>query len=148
MLVVPPGRTLRLSRARGARLEVFRGRVWVTQSGQDRDTFLAAGDTCDVLAAGVIVIEADGKVPARLTWSHVPAPLPPPGPPGSGRWHALKDALLARLAARRSRRALRELDDRLMRDAGVPDAVREAVLASRSDRRPGDRQRWLARCTW
>jgi uncharacterized protein YjiS (DUF1127 family) len=147
-LIVPPGRTLRLSRACGARLEVFRGRIWVTQSGQDKDSFLAAGDTCDVMANGVIVIEADGNVPAQLSWSHVPASLPPPRPPGSGRWYALKNALLAKFAARRTRLALRELDDRLMRDAGVPDAVREAVLASRSDRQPGDRERWLARCTW
>lgn len=46
-------------------------------------------------------------------------------------------------AARRTRLSLRELDDRLIRDAGVP----EAVLASPSDRRPGNRERWLARCT-
>ncbi|MCZ8099513.1 MAG: DUF2917 domain-containing protein [Burkholderiales bacterium] len=153
-LLVPPGRTLRLRRARGARLDVFHGRLWLTQSGQNEDAFLAAGDTFDVRAAGAIVIEADGNVPAWITWGHAPASSPP-RPPGSGRGRALKDALRARLAAlwarvaaRRTRRSLRELDDRLMRDAGVPDAVREAVLASRSDRQPGNRERWLARCTW
>lgn len=153
-LLVPPGRTLHLRRARGARLDVFHGRIWLTQTGQDEDVFLAAGDTFDVRAAGAIVIEADGSVPAWITWGHVPAPLPP-RPPGSGRRRALREAVRARLAAlraglaaRRTRLSLRELDDRLMRDAGVPDAVREAVLASRSDRRPGNRERWLARCTW
>jgi len=147
-LVLPPGRTLRLSRPRGTLLDVFHGRLWVTQSGQRRDTFLAAGDTFAVAAAGVVVIEADGTVPAWLALSHGSVSLPPPEPPGTGGWRASTNALRARLGAWRTRRALRDLDDRLMRDVGVPDDVRDAVLALQSGGRRGDRERWLVRCTW
>jgi hypothetical protein len=47
-------------------LQVLAGRVWVTQSGDEDDHFLAAGDTLPLRRGALALIEAESDASLRL----------------------------------------------------------------------------------
>lgn len=127
-LVVPVGRAMRLSRPRGSRLMVSAGRVWITQSGRTDDCFLCVGDTIDVHEAGVLVLESDGAEPALIQLGRS-ATAPRPAPAGAvRRW---LDALRGARRERRRQQALSGLEDRMLRDIGIPAGLRHEIAAER-----------------
>jgi Protein of unknown function (DUF2917) len=50
----------------GSCLAAFAGRVWMTETGDDADRFIDAGQTVALRGSGRVVIECDSKEPARL----------------------------------------------------------------------------------
>ena len=61
--------------ARPVELQVLAGRVWVTQSGDEDDHFLAAGDTLVLRRGALALIEAPAGASLRV-FSPVPAAQP------------------------------------------------------------------------
>ena len=59
------GQTLTLAPARGQRLRVIAGRLWVTQSGRPDDHFLSAGHSLTLDSRGRVVAQAEGGCVAR-----------------------------------------------------------------------------------
>lgn len=59
------GQALTLAPARGQRLRVIAGRLWVTQSGRPDDHFLGAGHSLALDDLGHTVVQAEGGCPAR-----------------------------------------------------------------------------------
>jgi hypothetical protein len=53
-----PRKIARIERARGMRLRVESGKVWITQERCREDTILAAGESCTVEHDGVTLISA------------------------------------------------------------------------------------------
>jgi hypothetical protein len=127
-LVVPVGRAMRLSRPRGSRIAVSAGRVWITQSGRTDDCFLCVGDAIDILEAGVLVLESDGAEPALVQLGRSAA-APRPAPAGVlRRW---LDALWVTRRELHRWQALSGLDDRMLRDIGIPAELRHAIAVER-----------------
>lgn len=62
---LPDGQVLTLPKAAGRHLRVVSGRLWLTQSGDGTDHFLAPGQS-HVLGLGRAVLEAD-RGPVRYT---------------------------------------------------------------------------------
>jgi hypothetical protein len=79
-LALPARGVTTLDGARGARLVAVVGAFWVTQDGDRRDYFLAAGEELDITTDGAVVVEAQED--ARL------AVLQPP----VVRWPFLRNA--------------------------------------------------------
>ena len=50
---------LRLRSARGTAIEVVDGRVWITEDGDPRDRFLAAGGRYQVCGDGLVLVGAE-----------------------------------------------------------------------------------------
>jgi hypothetical protein len=50
---------LRLRSARGTAIEVVQGRVWITEDGDRRDRFLAAGGRYQVCGDGLVLVGAE-----------------------------------------------------------------------------------------
>lgn len=50
---------LRLHGARGVAIEIVDGRVWITEDGRPRDSFLAAGGRYQVGGDGLVLVEAE-----------------------------------------------------------------------------------------
>ena len=50
---------LRLRGARGVEIEVVDGRVWITEDGRARDSFLGAGDLYRVSGDGLVLVGAE-----------------------------------------------------------------------------------------
>ena len=72
--------------SRGGELEVIRGRVWLTRSGEREDRVVGGGEVVRVPASGDALIEAlDDCRPALVTWH-----------PRST-WHRVADAVLGTL---------------------------------------------------
>lgn len=69
--------------ARPVELQVLAGRVWITQSGDEDDHFLAAGDTLVLRRGALALIEAQSGARLRV-FSPVPAALP-----STPWWHRL-----------------------------------------------------------
>jgi Protein of unknown function (DUF2917) len=61
------GQIERLYGATGVRLTCHRGTVWVTQEGLLRDDFLAAGNSLELVASGLTLIEGVGRAGASLS---------------------------------------------------------------------------------
>lgn len=59
------GQALMLAPARGQRLRVIAGRLWVTQSGRPDDHFLGAGHSLTLDDLGRTVVQAEGDCAAR-----------------------------------------------------------------------------------
>lgn len=144
-LVVPLGCVMRLSRPRGSRLTVAAGRVWITQSDRTDDCFLCAGDAIDVHEAGVLVLESDGVEPALVQLGRT---APAPRPVSAGVVRRWLEALGAAWRERRRWQVLSGLEDRVLRDIGIPAALRRAIAA---ERRHAERARALlerSRLSW
>ena len=76
-LSLRPGAVLTLARPHDGytRVLVDAGRIWLTQSGDAGDHFLAAGEDWLLCGEGAVVIECDGAETARVQVWHVgPAP--------------------------------------------------------------------------
>ena len=52
---------LRLRSARGTAIEVVAGRVWITEDGDRRDRFLAAGGRYQVCGDGLVLVSAESN---------------------------------------------------------------------------------------
>jgi hypothetical protein len=52
---------LRLRSARGTAIEVVAGRVWITEDGDPRDRFLAAGGRYRVCGDGLVLVGAESN---------------------------------------------------------------------------------------
>jgi hypothetical protein len=52
---------LRLRSARGTAIEVVQGRVWITEDGDQRDRFLAAGGRYRVCGDGLVLVGAESN---------------------------------------------------------------------------------------
>lgn len=65
------GQLLRLDTARGARVQVLYGAIWLTEPGRSDDVFAGSGDDVVLDRGGRVLIEAQGF--ARLI---VPVPHP------------------------------------------------------------------------
>ena len=63
-LDLPGGTLVPFPSARGERVRVLHGRVWVTEEGNLRDAFLASGEEVALGGRGLAVIEA--LTPARI----------------------------------------------------------------------------------
>ncbi|HEX7044254.1 MAG TPA: DUF2917 domain-containing protein [Burkholderiales bacterium] len=57
-LLLDRGQSVAVPAARGTRLEVVRGRVWLTQEGDREDYFVAPGETFDIARNGTTVLHA------------------------------------------------------------------------------------------
>lgn len=154
VLVLHPGRTARLERSRGARLRVTAGRLWVTLGDAPDDHFIGAGESLAIARDRGVVIESDGRSPAVVR-------LLPARDGGATSGHLVVrlvvrlvdplGALAGRVSAWRRRRATRDalcgLDDRMLRDIGVPDSERWHARQWREQVARG-RERALHRCVW
>lgn len=107
---------LRLSMARGATVEVLEGRVWITESGRERDAFVSPGMHYSVGGNGLVVVGTDAGARDELSRIAVRTPV----------WRLLWDnaALMAKnyVAAARERRTVAQLEglsDRSLRDIGL-----------------------------
>lgn len=71
-LSLRPGAVLTLARPHDGytRVQVDAGRIWLTQSGDAGDHFLAAGEDWLLCGEGAVVIECDGGEPARVRVWH------------------------------------------------------------------------------
>jgi len=65
-LQLPAGELRRWRSAGTVELQVLAGRVWVTQSGDEDDHFLAAGDTLALRRGALALIEAESGASLRL----------------------------------------------------------------------------------
>jgi hypothetical protein len=65
-LQLAAGELHRWRSARTVELQVLAGRVWVTQSGDEDDHFLAAGDTLALRRGALALIEAESGANLRL----------------------------------------------------------------------------------
>jgi quercetin dioxygenase-like cupin family protein len=65
-LQLAAGELHRWRSARAVELQVLAGRVWVTQSGDEDDHFLAAGDTLALRRGALALIEAEDAARLRL----------------------------------------------------------------------------------
>lgn len=66
-----PGELIQLDGARGTRLRVTRGTLWVTLERDLRDIVLEAGDAFTIDRGGVTVIEAQGEATVCVGAHHV-----------------------------------------------------------------------------
>jgi hypothetical protein len=66
-----PGELVQLDGARGTRLSVTRGTLWVTLERDLRDIVLNAGDAFTIDRGGVTVIEAQGEATVCVGAHHV-----------------------------------------------------------------------------
>ena len=62
------GEVLALHGRRGQTLEVLSGRLWLTQTGDTGDHFVAGGEHHTLRASGRLVIEGDSAAPAQWRW--------------------------------------------------------------------------------
>jgi quercetin dioxygenase-like cupin family protein len=62
------GEVIALHGRRGQILQVSAGRVWLTQSGDPDDHFVAAGEQLALRRNDRVVIEGDSEGPARVAW--------------------------------------------------------------------------------
>lgn len=71
-LSLRPGAVLTLARPHDGytRVQVDAGRLWLTQSGDAGDHFLAAGEDWLLCGEGAVVIECDGAETARVQVWH------------------------------------------------------------------------------
>lgn len=68
-LTLAPGQALPFEPGPGHRtLRVLAGQVWLTQSGDRDDHFLRAGARHALATQGRVVLENDGRMPARVLW--------------------------------------------------------------------------------
>lgn len=74
-IALPTHGVTTLKGARGVRLVAVSGAFWVTQDGDRRDYFLAAGEDLDVTTDGAVVVEAQSE--SRLAVLRKPAARPP-----------------------------------------------------------------------
>jgi hypothetical protein len=65
-MTLPIGEARTLRRCAGARIEVTRGRVWLTVPGDLADHFVAGGESMLLRDDGPIVIQSDGRGAAVL----------------------------------------------------------------------------------
>ena len=65
-LQLAAGELHRWRSARAVELQVLAGRVWVTQSGDEDDHFLAAGETLALRRGALALIEAQAGASLRL----------------------------------------------------------------------------------
>jgi hypothetical protein len=65
-LVLRAGRALPLVGARGVRLQCLEGCTWITQPGDCRDIYLAAGEGWQVTGDGRVLIEAVDRAVVTL----------------------------------------------------------------------------------
>lgn len=72
--LLQPGALLALESVPGLCIEVVSGRLWVTEEGDRDDHFLSAGMRHVVVGAGRLVMEADSRVPVRLSCTQAPQP--------------------------------------------------------------------------
>ena len=157
VVVLHVGRVARLTRARGVRVAVDAGRLWVTVAGVRDDVFLGPGDAATFGHEGTLVVESDGDAPAVFRLERAaPARATPPDGRGAAlaRCAAGVSAALA-AASRRLRRARRarvdrlalaELDDATLRDLGAPVPPRTGASRDAEARRA--LRRTIDRCTW
>ncbi|MEY2875131.1 MAG: hypothetical protein RLZZ373_2502 [Pseudomonadota bacterium] len=78
-LSLRPGAVLTLARPHDGhtRVLVQSGRIWLTQSGDAGDHFIAAGEDWLLCGAGEVVIECDGAETARVqVWHAGERPVP------------------------------------------------------------------------
>ena len=64
------GELLRLDTARGLRVAVESGRIWITQESDPRDVWLAAGESVQLCGAGLSLLEADRHAHVRIEQGH------------------------------------------------------------------------------
>ena len=57
---------LRLLGARGVAIEVVDGRVWITEDGRARDSFLGAGARYQVIGDGLVLVGAERASELRV----------------------------------------------------------------------------------
>jgi Protein of unknown function (DUF2917) len=62
---LPPGAALTLQGQPGRRVQVQRGRLWITEPGDEHDHFIDAGGSHTMTTRGTVVIECVGTGPAR-----------------------------------------------------------------------------------
>jgi hypothetical protein len=62
------GEVIALHGRRGQSVEVLSGRLWLTQTGDTGDHFIAAGEQHTLGASGRLVIEGDSLAPAQWRW--------------------------------------------------------------------------------
>lgn len=67
-VALAPAEVLCRNGVAGARLQVQAGRVWLTETDDAEDHFLAAGQQHTVRGSGRVVVEALGPEVAVLTW--------------------------------------------------------------------------------
>jgi uncharacterized protein YjiS (DUF1127 family) len=105
---------LRMHGARGMAIEVVDGCVWITEAGRAGDSFLEPGRSYRVDSDGLVLIgtqscaanESGVDITVRRSlWFRI--------------WSRLVGARAAMRAASRTRRELRELPDRMLRDIGL-----------------------------
>lgn len=75
-LTLRPGAVLTLARPHDGhtRVQVDAGRIWLTQSGDAGDHFIAAGEDWLLCGEGEVVIECDGAETARVLVWHAGTP--------------------------------------------------------------------------
>ena len=66
--VLQPGQPKRLRLAAASALHLLHGRVWITVEGQAADWFVATGESLNLPAGRLIVIECDSTDAASLRW--------------------------------------------------------------------------------
>ncbi|MGH9576379.1 MAG: DUF1127 domain-containing protein [Terriglobales bacterium] len=107
---------LRLTRARGATVEVLEGRVWITEAGQPQDAIVSPGMRHSIGSNGLVVIGMDAGAAATASRIAVRPPM--------WRWLWDSAAVLVRNYAagvqeRRTITELEQLSDHRLRDLGL-----------------------------
>lgn len=126
---------LRLSRARGAIVEVLDGCVWITEPGHERDAFVLPGMRYSVGGNGMVVIGADGVAGGGLSRFALWPPV--------WRWlrrraEVIVVGIAEQVREQRTVDALQRLSDWSLRDIGltrdqIASAARRAVRGERRE---------------
>jgi len=99
-LLLGRGQSVGVPAARGVRLKVVRGRLWLTQEGDREDYFVAPGETFDIGRNGTTVLHGLELTEVRFEQPAARWSL-------AGRVWGVLSALMRRLAAFDMHRALR-----------------------------------------
>jgi uncharacterized protein YjiS (DUF1127 family) len=104
---------LRLHGARGMAIEVLDARVWITEAGRAGDSFLEPGRSYRVDGDGLVLIGTEACMPDASGASGADITV------RRSLWSRLMAAYASKRAASRTRRELRRLPDRMLRDIGL-----------------------------
>ncbi len=111
---------LQLRDAQGAAIEVLDGRVWITEDGSARDSFLEPGRSYRVAGSGLVVVGADSVAARGAHFARVQ--VRKPARQAFAALLALVRGFLEKRRNETTRREMHRMSDRMLNDIGLSRA--------------------------